>query len=137
MWIEPIIDRALSDIQNLTDKGYLNYTDLNRIEANAQYLHEVLLAYGYSQNPTTKTDWVMSDFPYLTEMERVRANVAEIVSGYYAQDTTVPTSIESLTWQKLNDLESVLLETKEMIARMEQSFKYVGTFYAGQEVILP
>lgn len=136
MWITPIIDRALSDIQNMTQKGHLNAEDLNRIEGNTQYLHEVLLAYGYSQNPTTKTDWVMSDFPYVDEMERVRLSVAEIISGYYSQTTTVPSSIESLTWQKLNDLENVLLQVKEMIARMEQSFRYSGTFNAGQGVSL-
>ncbi len=131
MWITPIIDRTISDIQNMTQKGHLNADDLNRIEGNAQYLHEVLLGYGYSQSPITKIDWVMTDFPYISEMERVRSNVAEIIRGYYSQNTEVPTSIESLTWQKLNDLERVLLQVKEMIGKMEQSFKYCGDAYCG------
>ena len=136
MWITPIIDRTISDIQNMTQKGHLNAEDLNRIEGNTQYLHEVLLAHGYSQSPITKTNWVMVDFPYILMMEKVRANVQKIVSGYYAQPTQIPLSIEILTWQKLNDIEKALLETKEMISKMEESYRYAGTFYVGQEVIL-
>ncbi len=94
------------------------------------------MAHGYSQSPITKTNWVMVDFPYILMMEKVRANVQKIVSGYYAQPAQIPLSIEILTWQKLNDIEKALLETKEMISKMEESYRYAGTFYVGQEVIL-
>ncbi len=136
MWITPIIDRTISDIQNMTQKGHLNAEDLNRIEGNTQYLHEVLLGYGYSQSPITKTNWVMAEFPYIETMERMRKNTKEIIEGYYDQPTQIPLSIETLTWQKLNDIEKALLETKEMISKMEESSRYAGTFYVGQEVIL-
>lgn len=136
MWITPIIDRQISDIQNMTQKGHLNAEDLNRIEGNTQYLHEVLLGYGYSQSPITKTNWVMAEFPYIETMERMRKNTKEIIEGYYDQPTQIPLSIETLTWQKLNDIEKALLETKEMISKMEESYRYAGTFYVGQEVIL-
>jgi len=135
-WIEPVVDRILQDISDKNDRAYLNYFDLNRIEQDTEYLHDVLLTYGYSQQVDCKTDWLMTDFPYIAEIERTRSNILNLLNGYYTQETELPTSLAELTWQKLNAVEQNLKLMYEMIGRMEQSFKRCGTFNAGQEVIL-
>lgn len=135
-WIEPIVDRILQDIKDRNERAYLNYWDLNRIEQNTEYLADLLNGYGYNQNITHKTDWLMGDFPYSAEMERVRTNVLELLEVYHEQDVPLPSTLENLDWMKLNDLENNLKLMKEMIHRMEQSFRYCGTFSSGQEVAL-
>ena len=134
-WIEPIVDRNAQDLREQNERAYLNYFDLNRIEQDTEYLHDVLLAYGYSQQVVCKTDWVMADFPYITEIERTRSNILNLLNGYYTQETELPTSLTELTWQKLNAVEQNLKLMYEMIGRMEESFKRCGTFHAGQGVV--
>lgn len=134
-WIEPIVDRNAQDLREQNERAYLNYFDLNRIEQDTEYLHDVLLAYGYSQQVVCKTDWVMADFPYITEIERTRSNILNLLNGYYTQETELPTSLTELTWRKLNAVEKNLKLMYEMIIRMEQSFRRCGTFHAGQGVV--
>ena len=136
-WIEPIIDRTLQDVRNKDSiRAYLNYWDLNRIEMDTEYLADMLNGYGYNQNLLHKTDWLMSDFPYLSQRERVRTNGLELIEAYHEQGIPLPGTLQNLDWRKLNELENILKLTKEMIHRMEQSFRYSGTFYCGQEVAL-
>lgn len=133
-WIEPIVDRIAQDIRDGNERAYLNYFDLNRIEQDTEFLSDLLDGYGYSQNLTHKTDWLMSDFPYASQMERVRANIQKLIYAYHSQDVPLPATMQNLDWMKLNALENNLKLMKEMIHRMEQSFRYCGTFYSGQEV---
>ena len=134
-WIEPIVDRTEQDVQNKDNlRAYLNYWDLNRVEVDTEHLADMLNGYGYNQNLSHKTDWLMSDFPYLSQMERVRHNVQTLINVYHAQDVPLPDTLQNLDWQKLNAVENNLKLTKEMIHRMEQSFRYSGTFYCGQGV---
>ncbi len=134
-WIEPITDRTLQDVRNKDSiRAYLNYWDLNRVEMNTEYLADMLNGYGYNQSLSHKTDWLMSDFPYAVQMERVRTNVLKLIEVYHEQGVPLPATLQNLDWRKLNDLENILKLTKEMIHRMEQSFRYCGTFCSGQGV---
>lgn len=136
-WIEPVVDRILQDLKDRNDRAYLNYWDLNRIEMNTEFLSDLLYQYGYGFGGLpVKTDWDMTDFPYSAEMERIRSNIQALIDVYYAQEVPLPATLQSLDWQKLNDLENNLKLMKEMIGRMEQSFRYSGTFNSGQEVAL-
>lgn len=68
-WIQPIYDRTQSDIDNKTSKGYLNYTDMNRIENNIGYIAEQM---GVSVE--TKT-WTILTMPTSKEMDRIKDNI--------------------------------------------------------------
>jgi len=46
-WSTPIIDRAQSDIDSRTSKGFFNVVDWTRIYDNEVYLHDFLVAWGY------------------------------------------------------------------------------------------
>lgn len=159
-WIEPIWQRTLADVNyaahlngkvaktgwdSLTAQeqtnwtagliGCLNYWDLNRIEQNTGYLSDMLYGYGYGFGGVAiKTDWTMVDFPYAVEMERIRGSVQGLINIYYPQEVALPPTLEKPNYQTINDLENILKLMKEMIHRMEDSFRYCGTFYSGQEV---
>ena len=158
-WIEPVWQRTQADVDyalrlnnkiarngwsSLTPQeqsdwaagliGCLNYWDLNRIEMNSEFLSNLLYQYGYgSGGLPVKTDWDMTDFPHSAEMERIRTNVQTLIDIYYEQDVPLPETLQNLDWRKLNDLENVLKLMKEMIHRMEQSFRYSGTFTCGED----
>ena len=56
-----IFDRKQSDIANDTDKAYISYTDLNRVEEAITYLKQLLANYGYNST-TQEKKWLISDF---------------------------------------------------------------------------
>lgn len=158
-WIEPVWQRTQADVDyalHLNNKiarngwssltpqeqsdwaagliGCLNYWDLNRIEMDSEFLSNLLYQYGYGFGGiSAKTDWAMTDFPYSAEMERIRTNVQTLIDVYHEQGVPLPETLQNLDWRKLNDLENVLKLMKEMIHRMEQSFRYSGTFFCGQD----
>lgn len=158
-WIEPVWKRTKADVDyavqlsnkiletgfsSLTSKeqadwtagliGCLSYWDLNRIEQNTKYLSDLLNSYGYNQDLTCKMDWLMTDFPYAMEMERIRSNIKALTHSYHAQDANLPDSLEKPDHRVINNLESILKLMKEMVHRMELGFRYSGTFHSGQEV---
>jgi len=161
-WIEPVWQRTQADVDyalrlnskiaktgwnSLTPQeqsdwfvgliGCLNYWDLNRIEIDTEFLSDLLYQYGYGFGGLqVKTDWDMTDFPYSAELERIRSNVRALIDVYYPQEIPLPDTLEKPNHQTINDLENVLKLMKEMIHRMEQSFRYSGTFYSGQGVSL-
>lgn len=165
MWLEPITDRTSGDVayakqlnnkfrsngsfDSFTEeekekwlsglKGCLNAIDLNRIEGNTEHLKNLLLSYGYTTNSLGyKTDWTVSDFPYVKELERIRQNVQYLVDGYYIQKKKIPNSSSQPTYVQLNDIEEVLFLLNQMINVMVQNFNRIcGTFVSGQSTILP
>lgn len=64
-------------------KGAWNASDLNRIETWTVYLYDVLLQYGYVATITPKQgNWIESDIPYRSEIDRIRANVDALQTGF-------------------------------------------------------
>ncbi len=158
-WIEPVWLRAQADVDyagQLNNKikrtgwnsltraeqtdwttgliGCLNYWDLNRIEQDTKYLSDLLSGYGYNQDLAFKMDWLMTDFPYALEMERIRSNIQALIDSYHAQSVLLPPTLEKPTYRTINDIENNLKQMKEMIQRMASGFRYSGTFQSGQEV---
>lgn len=134
-WTPPVYDRLQWDVDNGTDKGFMNYHDLNRIETNCKFLAEVLIGYGYPVVVVTKTDWKRTDFPYLSELERIAGNIQLLKDNFYALPTTpaLPDNLEVMYYYKLNDIEKILFDLNSVIDLMIKSFRYCGTFYAGGE----
>lgn len=112
-------------------KGAYNYTDLNRIETWCEYIAIQLNSYNYNVNITTKTDWDSEDFPIKVELKRIRDNVETLKNAFYSL-TSVPDSLEKMTYKKANDLEKVLNELNMYINNMQFGFLYSGTFYSGE-----
>ena len=67
-----IFDRTVDDLINDTDKAYIAYTDLNRVEEACKYLAGL---FGVSIN--TKV-WAMEDFRTESEMSRLLENIKKV-----------------------------------------------------------
>lgn len=155
-WITPIFNRAVSDTVTAraaqaneeNNKGALNYQDLNRIEGNHKELMRWLEKEGYyiprtyrnyreSFNGTTYTDWQEVNIPWLSEINRIRANYTALVRLFLV-GLGLPVFPESLylDWQEVNDWERVAAVGKEMTENMKQEYIYCGTINSGGERLL-
>ncbi|MEG0944715.1 MAG: hypothetical protein RSF86_13885 [Angelakisella sp.] len=107
MWIEPIVDRTAQDITLGTAKGFCNARDLNRIEDNCREVAAMLGVTIQLRN----IPWSAADFPIVSELARITANVRLLDERYMAYQTTPPPPENPLNhWQKWNDAEKILLD---------------------------
>lgn len=155
-WITPIFDRIVEDTVSArinqgnaeNNKGALNYQDLNRIEGNHKELMQWLEKEGYyiprtyrnykeSFNGTTYTDWQEVNIPWLSEINRIRANYTALVRLFLV-GLGLPVFGESnyLDWQEVNDWERVAAVGKEMTENMKQEYIPCGTINSGGERLL-
>lgn len=155
-WITPIFNRTVSDTVTAraaqaneeNNKGALNYQDLNRIEGNHKELMRWLENEGYyiprtyrnykeSFNGITYTDWQEVNIPWLSEINRIRANYTALVRLFLV-GLGLPVFAESdyVDWQEVNDWERVAAVGKEMTENMKQEYIYCGTMNSGGERLL-
>lgn len=129
-----IYDRTERDVKNKTDKGYHNISDLNRVEEWCKYLAELLSFYNYKVTIVTKTNWKMTDLRTVSEMERIRRNIALLKKTYFniPQDIVVPSNLNPINISKANAIERILEEMNKIIISMESEFIHSGVANAGQ-----
>lgn len=111
-------------------KGFLNYTDLNRIESNCK-----ANALSLGINIVTKTDWKMTDKPALSDFVRIRENVVLIRNKkfYYFNTPSVP-QIPLNHYSKINDIEKILLDVHGSITAHAKNIIYVDEIYIDEEI---
>lgn len=150
-WITPIFNRTVSDTVTAraaqaneeNNKGALNYQDLNRIEGNHKELMQWLEKEGYyiprtyrnykeSFNGTTYTDWQEVNLPWISEINRIRANYTALVRLFLV-GLGLPVFDESdyLDWQEVNDWERVADMSKKMYEKMKAEYIFCGTTDSG------
>ena len=160
-WKEPIRDRTAADVTDAdtsalaAQKGTLNAEDLNRIEGNYRYIMEqlegaaVYIPHTYRRRQekqvqadgtvttTTYTDWQEQNLPWLSEINRIRANYTALVRLFLV-GLGLPVFPESLylDWQEVNDWERVAAVGKEMTENMKQEYIPCGTINSGGERLL-
>ena len=120
MWKEPIYDRKQSDIDNKTPKGYLNISDLNRIENNIAYIAELM-----GKKVTTKT-WSLYMLPSSSEFDRIKSNITALEEGINF------TTYEDLPSNPINTFEKVNL-IEALIASINGDFELIlgNSMYCG------
>lgn len=137
-----IFNRTVTDLKNCTDKAYINYWDLNRIEECIKDLSEQLNNYMYCQNTTVKTDWGkqtaisdMTNIPTLEHIERIRNNMQLLIAAFFVYSTTpkLPDTFEKLTIYTANDVEKILYDLHLATESMISNFRECNTFYCGEE----
>lgn len=126
-WAEPVTGRT---------GGYYTHEDLNRVGGNVQYLADTLNGYGYAVSVSPKTDWAVDDVPRVADMTVYLADIAALKAAFYGT-TALPADMGGLTYTGANNIEKLLAEIETYIGRMIDGFRYCGTFYSGQGVILP
>lgn len=109
-------------------KGALSYTDFNRIESGVLELANIL---GASVN--VKTDWSVSEYLTASDASRWLANIESIRSknsgGSKISQTSTPTSMDKLTFDTMNQIESIL-DDIETLAKTYVTFS--GEYMTGE-----
>ena len=125
-----ITDRSQLDIDERTAKGFINASDMERIETNTE------LIAGYIAVPVTvKKNWKIGDLPRVSDFKRIRDNVEKIRSGYVIRADTPETPVQPLnTWQKWNDLEQILYDIFWIYFNNLNNKDYCGEISAGEEI---
>jgi len=140
VWITPILDRNTGDVNtvkanpsSVSDlKGSYNYSDLNRVESNCEYIMDTLDSYGYTSTLIIKTNWVMTDFPTVVELNRIRNNILDLRVVYHTMIGSPDILIHNyLDYVDANALEQNLENLYILIGLMIQSFIYCGTQNCG------
>lgn len=122
-----IYDRTTDDLVNDTDKAYIDYKDLNRVEGACAELAELL---GVSIQ--TKT-WVISDWRTEADMERIRQNLIKLQKVYESDvKTKAPTAITYTSITQANDVERILHDAW-MTYRSVKAGKRILAFTLGTE----
>ncbi len=125
-----IYDRSQADIENRTEKGYINASDLVRVESNTEQIAGCI-AVPVSVNKV----WNNGDLPRVSDFKRIRDNVERIRNGFVILPTTPETPEQPLnTWQKWNDLEQILYDVFWIYFNNLNNKDYCGEISAGEEI---
>lgn len=129
-----ITDRTRADVENETDKGFYNATDLNRVGAAVEYIAGRFTALGYACPVTVKKDWLTTDAPTASQMEAYRQNIVTLRGQIAVMQSTpnAPASMAGLNYVKANDIEQILLDLDALIDNLIKSWYFSGELYAGE-----
>jgi len=143
-WIAPITDRTVTDIANRTARGFLNVVDINRIEGNVAWLVNELRRFNIFVNATSVTNWNASRLPVITDLQRIRNNIANLGPPAFAVRPDLRFNLHvindvrfpQLDFTTVNLLEMNLLLLRRMTDRMPIIYRQ-ASFQAGQQLFLP
>lgn len=130
-----ITDRTEQDVAKGTEKGYYNYTDLNRVESACKTVASVLNNAGHPTTLQQQKIWSETDFWVDSEMVRYLSNVKYCKNQLGIPDDFfgLPETMDGLTWQGANAIEKSLEKTVEFVEKIKEQQIYAGTFNAGEE----
>lgn len=116
-----IFDRTAQDLRDLTDKAYIDYRDLNRVETAVKWISHVLNKYGYHNVTHNKTRWQINEWRTEADMVRLRKNIEAIRKAYYTESDTplTPGRITYTSIFQANAIEKILYDLGNLI---EKSF---------------
>lgn len=114
---ELIYDRTQDDLNKLTKKAYIDYSDLNRIETAIKWVSYVLNKYGYKNTVKVKVNWNPEDLRTDREMERIRQNIIAIRQAYYTNSSTplTPNKITYISIYQANAIEQIIHDVGVLI----------------------
>lgn len=139
-----VFDRTEQDLINETDKAFINFTDLNRIESAAQELNDAIVNYAYRLNEmlTHKINWAkqttlgvvsLDNIPTTEQLTRILSNITKLKAAYFTYDDTpeLPLTLDYATIQTFNSLEKNLHDMHLIVTEMRDDFRECGTFGCG------
>ena len=115
-------------------KGTYNSSDLNRVGNAVNYVAGRLEDAGYSVPVDPKIDWLESDIPTESSMERYLEDVETIRSTLTVLPGTpeVPDDMVGLTYEEANDIERILLAVDTLITNMINAYLYSNEINCGE-----
>ena len=129
-----ITDRTRADVENKTNKGFYNASDLNRVGAAVQYVAERFAAQGYTVTVHPKTDWTEKDIPTAAELETYWQNIAALRGLIAVMKSTpeTPETMRFLDYIKANNIEQILLDLDTLLTNAALAWYQSGEIYAGE-----
>lgn len=129
-----ITDRTRADVENETDKGFYNASDLNRVGAAVEYIADRFTALGYACPVTVKKDWLTSDAPTASQMETYRQNIVTLRGQIAVMASTpdAPASMAGLNYVKANNIEQILLDLDALLTNAAAAWYQSGELFAGE-----
>ena len=98
-----VYDRTLKDIEEHTEKAYLNAKDLNRVEKNIELIAKYL-----NVSVIVKT-WEIGNLPRASDFKRILDNVQLLIDSYMVREDTPVVPVQPLNhFKKWNDIEHIL-----------------------------
>lgn len=134
-----ITDRTQADLDNDTDRAYIDYEDLNRIEGAIQFLSDRLRDAGYQNTVSVRSaEWMMQDIRTQADMDRIRDNINILRSVYTVLPDTpdTPVSITYSSIAQANAIEQILFDLDLLETNMEMEYRYSGEPVSGEEIAL-
>ena len=128
-----IYDRTQSDITNDTDKAYIDYKDLNRVEEAVKFLSDLMNKYYYFNEVNVNTNWKISDIRKKEDCERIKNNYL-ILKNAYLYNFKVP----DFKWETIeedNEIEKILYKLNSLMRNIERNCVYSGVSSCGQNRI--
>lgn len=122
-----IFDRVQADIDVMTDKAYIDYQDLNRVEDAIKWVSYVLNCYGYRNTIIEGTIWQPEDRRTESEMERIRKNLIAIRSAFYTPAST-PQTPEKITYTSIyqaNFIEKIIFDIGSLIENLAPNIPHL------------
>lgn len=130
-----IFDRTAEDLQQLTDKAYIDYNDLNRVEAAIKWVSHTLNKYGYRHTIKTKL-WKINDWRTEADMRRLKDNLDAIKLAFYIPDDSpmIPDRITYTSIYQANAIEQIIYDVGQILENMSPGQRRLG-FRLGTPVI--
>lgn len=131
-----IFDRTAEDLRLLTDKAYIDYNDLNRVESAVKWVSYVLNRYGYRNATKNKTDWAMNEWRSESDMVRLRDNINAIRGAFFTLEST-PTTPDRITYISIyqaNAIEKIIYDIGTIVENMAPGQPHLA-FRLGTKVI--
>lgn len=131
-----IFDRTVEDIQKLTAKAYIDYNDLNRVEAAIKWVSYVLNQYGYRNKTDNKLNWQMSDWRTESDMQRLKRNLESIKKAFFIPDDSplIPERITYTSIYQANAIEKIIYDVGQIVEGMSPGQQRLG-FRLGTRMI--
>jgi hypothetical protein len=133
------VDQSVRDAFLLQNKGALNYSDLNRIEDNVDYVKNALLDVGLDITiDTSNPNWQIGLYIILEQMDIIRNNINLLKASWHVEDGTPDIVYNNpVNFEDINTLEKNLLSMKLIYDLWGINIKPMcGQFNCGQNIIL-
>lgn len=132
-WITPKTDWLASD--------FYDFSDLNRVENNIEYVRLRLGVIGYSvPSMTFIKDRTNKSYDLLSSINRIESNIDQLASSFVYPPGWLPLVFwqpdTKFTEYHANRWESNVSLLKEYSELTEQAWRYAGTFNAGTGVTI-
>lgn len=125
-----IYDRTIQDVEQRTAKGYINASDLNRVERNTGIIAEYI-----GIEVSVKDDWEIGDLPRKSDFCRIRENVQSIRDNYMVYASTPEVPGQPLNdYKKWNAIERILHDVYIIYFGNISNVDYCGEIAAGEEI---